>query len=103
MNLKNAWANLSWPKRIGIGVVVASALYGWQIYERNTKAEEFKVELTSMCAGHAECINAVNSHAVDCYKEHYKISSKQRRTGLKGDEFITCINTQAGQELFGVN
>jgi phosphomevalonate kinase len=102
MNLKSSWSNLSWPKKIGIGVIVASAFYGWKIYERNTKAEEFKVELISMCNGQNECVTAVNAHAIDCFKEHYKIGSKRRRTGLKGDEFITCINSQAGEEFFSV-
>jgi hypothetical protein len=102
MKLKYSWSNLSWPKKIGIVAVIISAFYGYKVYERNTKAEEFKVELVTMCAGQEQCISAVNAHAVDCFKEHYKIGTKRRRTGLKGDEFITCINSEAGEEMFRV-
>ena len=92
------WNKLSWTKKILIAIPLVGAFAGWQYYTKGKEQKETRAEMISMCGGEAKCVAAVEKYEEQCFNDHYHMG--RRSQGVKMDEFVTCVNQQAGEELF---
>ncbi len=85
-------------KKILLVIAVVPLFLGWQYYRKSQKLEETLAEMTEMCGDDSSCRVAVKRHAEDCFEANYEI--KRYGSGIKMDEFVACVNDEAGSELF---
>lgn len=90
-------ATSSIGKRILIGIVAVAAVGAWQLYDRSSEAKSTRAEMVAMCDGDQHCVDTVEKHAETCFSQNYKFG---RSNGIDMDQFVSCVNKEAGEELF---
>jgi hypothetical protein len=92
------WEKVSWPKRIAIAIPFVAAFIGWQYYSKHKESQQTKAEMLAMCEGETRCLDAVEKYAEACFGDNYRMG--RRSQGVKTEEFVACINKNAGEQLF---
>ena len=91
--------NLSWGKRILLAIPLGAAAFAWQTYDRGKEAQSTKADMIQQCGDDKPCVAAVEQHADACFKDNYKMG---KRSGIRTDAFVKCINERGGSEFFVV-
>lgn len=91
-------------KRMGgklvLGLIGASALIGFKMYQRGESSSETRAELMKICAEDAACKTAVEKHFETCHEQAYKMGGRRQSGGLNADQLASCINRAAGEDYF---
>jgi hypothetical protein len=91
--------DMSWGKRILVAIPVVAGLFAWQTYDRAKEAKSTKATMVQMCADDKPCLAAVEQYAEVCFKDNYKMG---KRSGIRTDDFVKCVNQRSGSEFFSV-
>lgn len=90
-------------KNIAFGAVAVAVMVGFKFYNKSSAHDDYLKQTLEICGDDNDCQERISQSFEKCYDSSYDLGSKRRAGHLKTQEFVECINRNAGKSLLVVS